>query len=144
MFLQETKITSGGIEEILKKIKPTYECMTLDAKGSAGGIAIFWNPTEVIVDHWIGMKRILLGIFRMIRQKEWFLVSTIYRPRISVEREAFLTHLQWLGSLHIEKLWVIAEYFNMITSIEEKKGGLQREDSDMERFRENPSSPKND
>lgn len=36
MLLQETKITGGKMEEILKKNKPTYECMTIDAKGGAG------------------------------------------------------------------------------------------------------------
>lgn len=59
MLLQETQIIGGKMEEILKKFKPTYECMALDAKGSAGGITILWNPTEVTADLWIGMKRIL-------------------------------------------------------------------------------------
>jgi len=91
------------MEEILKKIKPTYECMTLDAKGSAGGIAILWNPAEVTVDHWIGMKRILSRRFILIGHSDWFLVSTVYGPYIMVEREAFLTHLQRLGNMHTEK-----------------------------------------
>lgn len=59
-----------------------------------------------------------------------------------VEREAFLTHLQRLGNMHTEKLWVIAGDFNMITSTEEKKGGLKRGDADMERFRETQAALK--
>lgn len=51
------------MEEILTKIKPTYEFMIIDAKGSVGGIAILWNPTEVTVDYSIGMKMILTGRF---------------------------------------------------------------------------------
>lgn len=88
------------MEEILKKIKPTYKCMALDEKGSTGGIAIFWNPTEVTADHWIGMKRILSGRFRLIGHRHWFLVSVVYGPHIIVEREAFPTHLQRSGNMH--------------------------------------------
>lgn len=70
------------------------------------------------------------------------LVLVVYRPHIQVEREAFVTHLQRLGNMHIEKLWVIAGDFNMITSKEEKKGGLQQEDADMEIFRETQAALK--
>ena len=90
MLLQEIKITGGEMEEILTKIKPTYECMTIDAKGSTGGIEILWNPAEVTVDYWIGMKRILTGRFRLIGHKEWFLVSIVYGPHIPMERGSFL------------------------------------------------------
>lgn len=136
MLLQETKITVEKMEEILKKFKPYYESMTLDSKGSAGGIAILWNSVEVMVDLWIGMRRILSGRSRMIGHKDGFLVSTVYGLHISIETEAFLIQLLRLGNLHTEKLWVIAEDFNMITTTMEKKGGLQQEDVDMERFRE--------
>lgn len=136
MLLQETKITGAKMEEILKKIKPSYEIMTLDSKGSARSIAILWNPAEVMVDLWIGMRRILSRRFRMVGHKDWFLVSVVYGPHIPIEREAFLTQLLRLGSLHTKKLWVIAGDFNMITTTIEKKGGLQREDVNMERFRE--------
>lgn len=33
------------MEEIQNKIKSKYECMSIDVKGSAGGITIPWNPT---------------------------------------------------------------------------------------------------
>jgi len=60
MLIQETKITRGRMEEILNKIKPKYECMTIDVKGSVGGITILWNLAEITVDYWVGMKRILM------------------------------------------------------------------------------------
>ena len=37
-------------------MKPRYEVVALDAKGSAGGISILWNPTEIMVDYWIEMS----------------------------------------------------------------------------------------
>ena len=40
MLLQETKIIGEKLEEILRKMKPRYEAVTMDAKGIARGIAI--------------------------------------------------------------------------------------------------------
>jgi len=51
MLLQEIKITGGKIEEILSKTKPRYECMAIDVRGSASGIEILWNQTEITVNY---------------------------------------------------------------------------------------------
>lgn len=85
MLLQETKILGQKMEEILNKIKPRYEQVTIDAKGSAGGIAVIWNPAEIIIDWWIGMPKILIGRFRLIGKSEWFLVSVFYGPHTPVD-----------------------------------------------------------
>lgn len=41
------------MEEILNKIKPKYECMSIDEKGSAGGIAILLTS---IISHILKMN----------------------------------------------------------------------------------------
>lgn len=110
--------------------------MTIDTKGSTGGITILWNPVEILADYWIGMKRILMGKFRLIGNREWFVVSAVYGPHTLAERGSFLIQLQQLENLHKEKLWLIVGDFNMKTSKDEKKGGLQREEPEMERFRD--------
>jgi len=66
MLLEETKIIGGRMEDIPRKLKPRYECMAIDAKGSAGGIAILWNPVEITMDYWVGVKRTLMGQFHLI------------------------------------------------------------------------------
>ena len=136
MLLQETKISGQNIGEILNKIKPTYEQVTIDAKGSVGGIAVIWNPTEFITNWWIVMPRILTGKLRLIGRSEWFLVSAVYKPHAPVDRGLFLSHMQKLGNMHQEQMWIMAADFNMTTSKEEKKGGVQREDLEMEGFRD--------
>jgi len=90
MLLQETKIPSQKMEEILNKIKPRYEQVTIDAKGSAGGIIILWNLAEVLTDWWIRIPRILIGRFRLIGKSEWVVISAVYGPHTCVERDLFL------------------------------------------------------
>jgi len=82
------------MEEILNKIKPKCGCMTIDAKGSIGGITILWKLTKILVDYWIGMKRVHIGKFRLIGNREWFLVSTVYGLHTPMERGSFLDQLQ--------------------------------------------------
>jgi len=36
--------------------------------------------------------------------------------------------------MHQEQRWILAGDFNLITSREEKRGGIRREDPEMERF----------
>jgi len=120
------------MDEILNKIKPRYEHVTIDPKGSAGGIAIIWNPAEVLTDWWIGMPRILNGSFRLIGQSEWVVISAVYGPHTRADRDLFLTQLTKLRSLHQKQRWILAGDFNLITSREEKKGGISREDLEME------------
>lgn len=36
--------------------------------------------------------------------------------------------------MHEEKLWLLAGDFNLITSLEEKKGGMRREELEIEKF----------
>lgn len=50
IILQETKISVQQIEEIIDKNKLHYEVMGQDSIGSAGGIAILWNPNDIILD----------------------------------------------------------------------------------------------
>lgn len=110
--------------------------MSIDAKGNVEGIIILWNPIEIIVDYWISMKIILKGQFQLIWNREWLLVSALYDHHIPTEKRRFLLQLQQLGKHHKEKLWMIRGDFNLITSIEKKKWGLQIEEPEMERFKD--------
>lgn len=82
------------------------------------------------------MPRILTGKFRLIGQSECFVVSAVYGPHTLVDRGLFLAHMQKLGNMHQEQRWIIVGDFNMKTSKEEKKGGIRREDPEMERFKD--------
>jgi len=136
MLLQETNVVEEKLEEILSKMKLRYEGMATYAKGSAGGIAILWNPTEVTVDYWIGMQRILTGRFCLIGSKDSFLLLIVYGPHILIENENFLQKMKTLNQMHDEKLWLIAGDFHLITSLEEKKGGFRREEPEMEKLKD--------
>ena len=134
MILQETKTTVQQLEGIINKSKVQYEVMGQDAIGSVGGIAILWNPNEIIFEDWISMTRILTGIGRIVGTKERVVISGIYGPHIPGERENFIKNMQIVQRIYPETTWIVGGDFNLIRSLEEKKGGIRTPDQYMEMF----------
>lgn len=110
--------------------------MAIDSRGSAGGIAMLWNPTNIMVDFWIGLHRILIGLFRKIGTKEKILISSIYGPHILGEIKAFLNSIRMMNNMHTKKYWLLGGGYNMIMHMIEKKGGIRREEPEMQLFRD--------
>eukprot|EP00253_Pinus_taeda_P015290 PITA_15290 len=108
----------------MKRMRPEYEVMAQDAVGSAGGIAIIWNPEEVIFENWISLPRILTGMFRLTGMEERILISGVYGPHLPRERKDFLKNMQVIRPIIPGNLWIIGGYFNLIHDLGEKKGGL--------------------
>eukprot|EP00253_Pinus_taeda_P015313 PITA_15313 len=82
------------------------------------------------------MPKILTGRFRLIGKSEWVAVSAVYGPHTPTDQGLFLSHLENLKHMHQEQRWIIARDFNLISSRDEKKGGISREDPEMERFKD--------
>eukprot|EP00253_Pinus_taeda_P009203 PITA_09203 len=133
---EETKISVQQIEEIIDKNKLLYEVMGQDAIGSAGGIAILWNPNDIILDSWTSMSRILTGLGRIVGTKEQVVISGVYGPPSPGEKENFLNSMKIILRLYSEAAWIIGGDFNLIKSLEEKKGGIRKRDHFMDKFNE--------
>jgi len=136
IIIQETKISMQQMEGIIKNGKLKYEVMGQDAIGSAGGIAILWNPDEIVFENWISMARVLTGIGRITGTKERILISGVYGPHVLGEREGFLRNVQAVRRIYPEITWIAGGDFNLIKTVEEKKGGIRKPDQYMEMFNE--------
>jgi len=110
--------------------------MAQDATSTAGGLEILWNSEEVQAKDWVSLPRILSGAFRLIGTVEWMLVAGVYGCHIPRERKTFLKDLQTMRRILPGIPWTVRGDFNMIKSLEEKKGGKSRPDQDMEAFSE--------
>lgn len=100
MIMQETKISVQQLEGILGKNNLHYEVMGLDAIGSAGGLAILWNPNDIIMDRWTSMIRILTGQGRIVGTKEQVVVSGVYGPPSIGEKENFIASMKVIRRLY--------------------------------------------
>lgn len=122
MILQEIKINSIKLEEIIKKYKAKYEVMAQDAIGTAGGLEMRWNSEEVQVKDWVSLPRSLSGKFRMIGYLEWVVIIGVYGPHIPREHKYFLKHRQTIKGLFPLIPWIVGGDFNMIKALEETQG----------------------
>lgn len=136
ILIQEMKMDYQQLKQIMKRMRPEYEVMAQDAVGSAGGLAIIWNPKEVIFENWISFPRILTGLFKLTGMEERILISGVYGPHIPRERKEFLKNMQAIRRIIPGNLWIIGGDFNMIRELGEKKGGIRRLDQSMEEFNE--------
>lgn len=94
MIIQETKISTQKMEEIMRGLIPHCELMGQDAVGSAGGLAILWNPEEVQFGNWVNMPRILSGAVRMIGSLERIILTGVYGPHLTRKRRSFLQNMR--------------------------------------------------
>ena len=126
MIIQETKMKQQQIQAILDKSKSKFEVMAQDAEGSAGGLAILWNPEEVTFENWISLPRILSGVCRIVGTKERIFISGVYGPHLPRDRGNFLKNIQVVSKLISEDVWIIGGDFNLIRGLGEKRGGVRR------------------
>jgi len=136
MIVQETKISTEKMREILNRNKNMYEMMGQDATGSAGGLVIMWNPEEIQFNNWISFPRILTGTSKIIGTKEEVIITGVYGPHTQGEKENFLQNLKALRCIIPGKQWIVGGDFNLIKSSGEKRGGLRGTDKAMEQFRD--------
>eukprot|EP00253_Pinus_taeda_P011982 PITA_11982 len=108
--------------------------MGQDAIGAAGGIALLWNPNEIILDNWSCMNGSITGLGRIVGSTQQVIITGVYGPPSLGRREQFINSLRTIRRLYPEAAWIIGGDFNLIRSLDEKKGGLRRRDHFMDSF----------
>lgn len=134
MIVQETKISTVKMREILNRNRNRYEMMGQDAVGSAGGLVIIWNPEEIQFSNWMSFPRILTRTTSIVGTTEEVIITGVYGPHIQSEKENFLQNLKALRCLIPGKQWIVGGDFNLIKASGEKRGGTRRMDKIMEQF----------
>lgn len=82
-----------------------------------------WNLQEVRLNNFIASEFSLTAEFHIIGTKVRGFITNIYGPFALARKSDFLESLNatkaWVGDRH----WTLGEYFNLICSLDEKKGG---------------------
>jgi exonuclease III len=107
-----------------------------DSKGAAGGLAILWNPASVIVDQPFSIAGTLSTHYRAIGSNKEGVLTNSYGPQNNQEKDIFLNNLSYLGELIGQKRWILGGDFNIILTLEEKRGGSKWLDQDSGKFRD--------
>jgi exonuclease III len=109
---------------------------TQTRKVQAGGLAILWNPNSVILNQGLSTPGSLTAHYRAIGSDKDGWITNAYGPQIIQEKELFLQNLAYLSSIAKNQRWIVGGDFNMILTLEEKRGGKKRLEQDSIKFQE--------
>jgi exonuclease III len=123
LLLQETKCAGIEANITIQRCWKQAQYVEVDANGAAGGFAILWNPTTVLLDNFFTSKWTITASFRLIGSNKQGYITNVYGPPRPGDKEAFLQHLEWIAEHLGTQRWILGGDFNMITGLEEKKGG---------------------
>ncbi|XP_042988754.1 uncharacterized protein LOC122316289 [Carya illinoinensis] len=133
IFLMETKCGKGRLEEV-RRILGFESCLTVESRGSAGGLAILWkNNTKVSIYNY-SRWHISAHVLNLVGDQTWLFTGFYGHPETSRRRSSweFLKELKPLDPTP----WLCSGDFNELTCQAEKVGGPPRPYRQMEMFRE--------
>jgi exonuclease III len=123
VFLQETKCNMEELRNYDKFFWKGSEMVALDANGVAGGLGILQNQNLVSLSNFVASKNMLSGHFHILGTSIRGVITNVYDPFQLAQKNAFLEEIrnmgEWVGKDH----WLMGRDFNIIRSLEEKKGG---------------------
>jgi exonuclease III len=80
LLLQETKCAGTVAENLLSKSWKRGNFMFTDSRGAAGGLAILWNPTIIIMENFYSTRWTLSASYRLIGTNKTGLITNVYGP----------------------------------------------------------------
>jgi exonuclease III len=134
LLLQETKCVGEEASFTLQKCWKQANHVEFDAKGATGGLKMLWNPATVLLDVFFTSKWTITASFSLIGSNKLGYIMNVYGPTRPGDKEAFLHHLEWISNHIGSQRWILGGDFNMITGLEEKKGGTRTLGNDSEHF----------
>jgi exonuclease III len=134
VLLQETKCASEDIDRLLPYCWRQGRAASIDATGMAGGLTILWNTNVVLMENFFTTKWSITADYRIIGSNKPGHLTNVYGPATPRDKQAFLKSLSYLSSLTQHNRWIVGGDFNIIRSLEEKKGGSRRLDQESSDF----------
>ncbi|XP_057871389.2 uncharacterized protein LOC131077832 [Cryptomeria japonica] len=137
VFIQETKLTVDGLNNCALRIWPQGYWQGVGALGSSGGVACFWNPRKVSPLWWVSSRSSISMVASIFQTGERCLFSNIYAPTDLPGKTHLWDHINFVRSLEPFLPWILAGDFNVVISMDEKRGGLARLDPSSLLLRDN-------
>jgi len=106
------------------------------SSGTFGGLFILWNPTTLILEVFLITKWTISTDYKAIGLDKDGLITNVYRPLIQPNKKRFLLILKGLGNIAKGHHWILGGEFNMIISLEEKRGVIRQQEHDSEEFKD--------
>lgn len=135
VLIQETKCSSSTIDSLSSKVWAGSSSIAVDSSGASGGLAILWNPQVVSLDNFHATLHLIQATFHLIGTSIHGHLTNVYFPQTIQQKSDLLDTISILNANRKFPLWIGRGDFNIIKSMEEKRGGRTRLDSDSSSFK---------
>jgi len=129
-FIQETKCNSVTLEKTMAKAWPGYNAISVDASGASGGLEIIWNAQTITLSNMHANKHFIQATFHITGTNIHGHLTNVYFPQEAMYKIEILNNLSIINAKRTHPLWITVKDFNMITKLEEKRGGRSRLDKE--------------
>jgi len=136
VFLQETKSTNTALEKILNKAWSGSRSVSVDVVGASGGLSIVWNPQILLLQDFHATHHFIKATFHLTGTDIHGLLTNTYFPQDLHHKLEVLDTLTDLNYSRQFPLWISGGDFNIITHLEEKKGGHMKLEDDNTGFKD--------
>ena len=94
--IQETKLFVEYMVQYASSIWSHGQCQCVGAIGSAGGLAIFWDPQKISPLGWVSSRLALSMVAFALDSGEVIMVTNVYAPVDLVGNEKLWCHIQYV------------------------------------------------
>eukprot|EP00253_Pinus_taeda_P005332 PITA_05332 len=130
IFLQETKCDTAMLDKLAHKFWPGSYNIAVDANGASGGIAIIWDSRAVELTNFHAHRSFLQANFHILGTNQYGLLTNVYFPQDTQQKERILDSISTLNQNRSLPLWIAGGDFNMITRMDERRGGRGKSSQD--------------
>lgn len=124
VLFQETKLCMDKALSFLHSCTK-WEGFFQEARGSAGGLGVLWNPHNIKVTDFQRSEYWLFGVVHSLKENMVFPLVNVYGPIKTEEKAKVWKDISIkIGSLNNDRV-IIAGDFNALLDLEEKIGGLK-------------------
>lgn len=125
LFLEETKCSSEDLMAYNKRFWKGAETITLHATDVVQGLGILWNPNLLNVSNFLASRNTLPANFHVMGTSVRGVIMNVYNPFQLAHKPSFLEEIRTMGERVEQGHWILGGDFNIIRSLEEKKGGIK-------------------
>ncbi|XP_057850256.2 uncharacterized protein LOC131060857 [Cryptomeria japonica] len=135
VILQETKLNDEKALEFMKYCS-SWNGYFQTARGSAGGLGIMWNPSNVSVAPIISNEFWMACSISGIGTNLCFPLFNIYGLTKTMDKfRVWQEVTNQVAQLELDKVIIVGD-FNALLDIDEKEGGLRKSTKGMDDFRD--------
>lgn len=114
LCIQETKLNEKNLSYVLRALPSFFQrqVVSVDARGSAGGIVIAWKHSYELVSSW-ATPHTCTAILKQVSTGQEMAITNVYGPSIEGHKSQFIEELRGIHS-KIVNPWMLVGDFNLV------------------------------